>query len=969
MKTQRLFVTGLLVAFAALITFWYLQNQPQGIKKSPTDTRQYRSITLENGLTALLISDPKADRSAAALSVQVGQMQDPPPRQGLAHYLEHMLFLGTEKFPDPDSFGRYLSEQGGETNAFTSLENTNYHFMVNRDHLEPALDRFAQFFVAPLFAKEFAFREVNAVDSEHQKNKMSDFRRIYQLGRSSFNPSHPFSRFSTGSLESLGGEKLDPEALQKDLRDFYEQHYSANLMSLAILGIEPLDQLEQMVKTHFSAIKNKNLPAPGATGIQPILDPLPRIFEVEPIEEARQIKWSFLIPPQKENYREKPSLMISSLLGDEGTGSLLSMFKAKGWASKLNASGEFGVGDFSQFEVIVDLTPEGLKHWSEMTEDLFAYIELIKNEPNLNRYQLEMNRIGALEFQFEDKEQSLDLVRRLATELREVPPEEVLSYRYQFPPLKSGEEQKILARLTPQNMTLFLVAKGLKTNQTEPWYGTQFQKTQPLPEDLALWSHPRSVAGLALPPPNPFIADSAELVKRDQTSDVPQLILEEVGLKLWFEQEGRFNSPKVKLAVYFSSPKAYDSPSHAALAKIYTLMVQEELNEWAYPASVAGLNYRIDNGVRGLELQLEGYPANLPKLSAKVIEAMKLPKIDLLLFERVKRDLTESRQNQRYGQAYHRAIYELYYLTNQQLWHNDDYLAVLGDLTPADLSQFRDEFLSQLHLEVLALGNLSQAQAGSWTTEIKKGLGAPPLAESEILEQKAAQLEPGAKGFQLAVEDNNSAIIEYFQLGPETPAQTATLQLLAQIIEKPAYHRLRTLEQLGYIVWSSRQAQLGVEGLSIIVQSSQRDPVYLRDRIHAFLRDFESELVAMPEAEFNRYRDALAQAARIKPKNLNEEFRRHWSKIIEQDYQFNKEVLLATEVEKTTSEQVQALYQQLTGPKSKALSIEAFAKGLVLKPDKVPLITNKKERKLVQQYYPNRPDRLSRAINQAQDLK
>ena len=125
----------------------------------------------------------------------------------------------------------------------------------------------------------------------------------------------------------------------------------------------------------------------------------------------------------------------------------------------------------------------------------------------------------------------------------------------------------------------------------------------------------------------------------------------------------------------------------------------------------------------------------------------------------------------------------------------------------------------------------------------------------------------------------------------------------------------------------------------------------------------------MPEAEFNRYRDALAQAARIKPKNLNEEFRRHWSKIIEQDYQFNKEVLLATEVEKTTSEQVQALYQQLTGPKSKALSIEAFAKGLVLKPDKVPLITNKKERKLVQQYYPNRPDRLSRAINQAQDLK
>lgn len=92
-----------------------------GPVQSPNDDNAYRLITLENGLKALLISDPDAPKAAAALDVYVGSGDNPRGRGGLAHFLEHMLFLGTEKYPDPAEYERFITEHGGNRNAFTSF--------------------------------------------------------------------------------------------------------------------------------------------------------------------------------------------------------------------------------------------------------------------------------------------------------------------------------------------------------------------------------------------------------------------------------------------------------------------------------------------------------------------------------------------------------------------------------------------------------------------------------------------------------------------------------------------------------------------------------------------------------------------------------------------------------------------------------------------------------------------------------
>ena len=102
------------------------------------------------------------------MSVGVGSFADPPDAQGLAHFLEHMLFMGSRKYPDENEYDRYLKEHGGVSNAYTEFDQTCYFFSVGKGHLRGALDRFAQFFIDPLCKEDCMDREVKAVNNEFE---------------------------------------------------------------------------------------------------------------------------------------------------------------------------------------------------------------------------------------------------------------------------------------------------------------------------------------------------------------------------------------------------------------------------------------------------------------------------------------------------------------------------------------------------------------------------------------------------------------------------------------------------------------------------------------------------------------------------------------------------------------------------------------------------------------------------------
>lgn len=153
-------------------------------------------IKLENGIKALCIQHSGADKLAAAnLFVNVGGLEDPRKIKGLSHFLEHMLFLGSEKFPTEDEFAKLIQSNGGETNATTSFSETTYSFDIIEDEFENAFEQFAAMATAPILSRDGVDREVNAVESEFQKSFIEDGIRLFHFFGKFVENEHPANLF------------------------------------------------------------------------------------------------------------------------------------------------------------------------------------------------------------------------------------------------------------------------------------------------------------------------------------------------------------------------------------------------------------------------------------------------------------------------------------------------------------------------------------------------------------------------------------------------------------------------------------------------------------------------------------------------------------------------------------------------------------------------------------------------------
>ncbi|KAK5719033.1 metalloprotease, partial [Elasticomyces elasticus] len=375
-----------------------IERVTESLEKPELDDRSYRVIRLPNKLEALLVHDPDTDKASASVNVNVGNFNDPQDLPGLFHGLEHLLFMGTHKFPQENAYNQYLASHSGSSNAYTAATETNYFFEVSassaddshavatngtvngggvdqteesgKSPLYGALDRFAQFFVSPLFLESTLDRELRAVDSENKKNLQSDLWRLMQLNKSLSNHDHPYSHFSTGNLQTL---KEEPEKRGLDVRSefikFYEEHYSANRMKLVVLGRESLDELEGFVTEFFRDVKNKDLPQNRWDGVQPWL---PEHIGVQifakPVMDTRSLDIYFPFLDEEFLYESQPSRYLSHLVGHEGPGSILAYIKAKGWANGLSAGAMPVCPGASFFTISVRLTQEGLKQHRGVTK-------------------------------------------------------------------------------------------------------------------------------------------------------------------------------------------------------------------------------------------------------------------------------------------------------------------------------------------------------------------------------------------------------------------------------------------------------------------------------------------------------------------------------------------------------------------------------------------------------------------------
>lgn len=912
----RFFQTLFLIS--ALFAFHSTANAD--IEKSPNDSREYATLTLDNQLRVLLISDPTADKAAASMNVAVGSSADPRDRAGLAHFLEHMLFLGTDKYPEADEYQSYIRSHGGGHNAYTAQENTNYFFDVSAEFLEPALDRFAQFFIAPRFDEKYVDRERHAVHSEYQAKIRDDYRRGYAATKQVMNTAHSHNKFSVGSLKTLADR--EGSTVRDELIEFYKRYYSANLMTLVVFGREPLPELKQLAIDKFSAVQNRN--------VEPFHDDetlfkpgqLPQQLFIEPVKDIRSLTLTFPIPEFRSKWQQKPLYYISSLVGYEGQGSLLSYLKDKGWATSLSASPGHSLENEGSFMVMVSLTEQGLENYLSVTKALFQYIQLLKQEGIQEALYNEEKQLSSIEFLFQEKSEPIHLTSSLARQMQYFPTEKVISSSYTFKDFDAELINSYLKEIRPDNLFLSLKAKGLETDQIEAYYKTPYAVEKFTKEQLAELKASDIPEQLSIRSQNPFIAENLELLKETKT-EKPELASQDQGFEFWYQFDTEFRVPRANFYFTLQSPVANQNAKNWVLNSLYTQLVQEQLNETLYDAYLAGMGTEIYPHMKGISVRLSGYNDKLNLLLDQVLAALSKPDFDQKRFDILKQRQIEQLQNSFNDKPYNQTINRLYELLLPQ--HDKlSQLEAAKQVTLADLESYTLELLQQPALKAIAHGNIAQEYATAMANNVKTIFAKDESATLEPI--RVTQIPTDAPLIETVEVDHNDAAITMMLQGENNSAKArAEISVLAELLSAPFYNELRTEKQLGYIVFATPIQMNKTPGMAFIVQSPNTSATELENNIDLFLTEWQSKLPTLTETELDRFKSSVLSRILKKDNKLSSRTKRYWRELDWGERSFDTRAQLAEAVKNVALTDLETTFHNL---QKRRLTVKSFGNKL-----------------------------------------
>ncbi|XP_056865434.1 insulin-degrading enzyme-like 2 [Raphanus sativus] len=731
-----------------------------------------------------------------------------------------------------------------------------------------------------------------------------------------------------------------PEAKGIDTRSelvkFYDKHYSASIMQLVVYGKENLDKTQCLVEEIFQEILNTNKSIPVFPGQPCTPDHLQVLVKAVPIKQGHKLTVSWPVTPSIHHYEEAPCSYLGHLIGHKGEGSLFHALKTLGWATGLHAGEVDLTMESSFFNVSVDLTDAGHEHMQDVLGLLFRHIKHLQQSGVSQWIFDELSAICEAEFHYQAKRDPFSYAMAISRNMKIYPTKHWLvgsSLPSRFNP---DIVQKVLNELSPSNVRIFWRSKKFEgqTDKTEPWYNTAYSLENITEFTIQEWKQSAPDVKLHLPVPNVFIPTDFSLKDIKDEDIFPVLLRKTSFSRTWYKPDTKFFIPKAYVKIYFNCPLANTSPDALVLSNIFVWLLVDCLNEYAYYARSAGLNYGLSLSDNGFELYLAGFNHKLRILLEAIMQKIAKFEVKPDRFYVIKETITKAYQNIKFQQPYEQGMIYCSMVLQDRTWPWTEQLDALTHLEAEDLVNFVPMLLSRTFVECYIAGNVEKNDAESMVEHIEDVLFndpkpiSRPIFPSQTMTNRVVELGTRMKYFchqeGSNPSDENSALVHYIQVHQDEFAMNSKLQLFRLIAKQATFHQLRTVEQLGYITSLSQSNHSGVYGLQFIIQSSVKDPGHIDSRVQSLLKDLENKLHKISDEEFKSNVTALVDMKLEKHKNLNEESSFYWREIKNGTFKFNRkdeEVAALRELEKTELIEFFDTYIKVDAPKKKSMSI------------------------------------------------
>ncbi|MDT4310659.1 pitrilysin [Klebsiella aerogenes] len=839
------------------------------IRKSEKDPRHYQAIRLQNGMVVLLVSDPQAVKSLSALVVPVGSLQDPADHQGLAHYLEHMTLMGSQKYPQPDSLAEFLKMHGGSHNASTAPYRTAFYLEVENDALNGAVDRLADAIAAPLLDKKYAERERNAVNAELTMARTRDGMRMAQVSAETINPAHPASQFSGGNLDTLSDKPGSP--VLDALHAFRDRWYSANLMKAVIYSNKPLPELASIAAATYGRVPNHDISKPEIT--VPVVTDAQKgiVIHYVPAMPRKVLRVEFRIDNNSAQFRSKTDELVTYMIGNRSPGTLSDWLQKQGLAEGIRADSDPAVnGNSGVLAISATLTDKGLAHRDEVTAAIFSYLNLLRTQGIDKRYFDELAHVLELDFRYPSINRDMDYVEWLADTMIRVPVEHVLDVvniadRYDAQAIKDR-----LAMMTPQNARIWYISPNEPHNKTAYFVNAPYQVDKISARTFTDWQQKSAAIKLQLPALNPYIPDDFTLIKSDKAYPHPELIVDEPTLRVVYAPSQYFASePKADVSLVLRNPQAMDSARRQVMFALNDYLAGIALDQLSNQAAVGGISFSTGAN-NGLMVNANGYTQRLPQLFTALLDGYFSYTPTEEQLEQAKSWYAQMMDSADKGKAYDQAIMPIQMLSQVSYFERKTRRDLLPSITLKEVINYRDNLKARGRPELLVIGNMSARQSTDLARQIQKQLGADG---NEWCRNKDVLIDSKQLAmFEKAGSSTDSALAAVFAPpNVDEYSSMAASSLLGQIIQPWFYNQLRTEEQLGYAVFAFSMNVGRQWGMGFLLQSSDKQPAFLWQRFQAFFPTAEAKLRAMKPEEFAQIQQAAISQMLQAPQTLSEE--------------------------------------------------------------------------------------------------
>jgi insulysin len=849
------------------------------IPKADNDIKDYYYMILPNELKVVIIVDKLSTSCGALINVGVGSTSDPQPYEGMAHFLEHMVFLGSEKYQDV-KFMESINKNGGMTNASTGDTDTTYYFSINCDKFIENLNIMADFFISPLLKKENVDKERNAVNSESVKNLLDDNWIFNEIIKKTMQTDFAYNHYTCGNLDTLNGPNLD-----EIVRKFFNDHYSANIMHLVVHVNSKIDLnvLKNNIIETFSKIINKNLNKTYKYGN--LLIPNQTVKYI-PNTDIDSLTICLQIEKQFTNLIDSPFQILDWIITSKTDNTIFRILENKGYITDIDIGQVFTFDDNILYIVKFILTKKGLKKTDYIYKLFFDYINAIITYEKLDKIYDNISKAKNRDFNLAISENVIDTLQHVNfllindIELQNINTYLIMSPEYN---LIKNKIFDFFKQINVHNSSLIISSTDFKKQNYKYIIDKIYNVKYVVDTNIISYENEKNQLGQLLEP-NRFITDKIDIIPGEDfyPHKKPELISQE-NYNFVYNFNSSFRNPEVHYYLSLIMPDILKNPEIYIKTQLYLNSVYSDHSGVIDELDKAGYNFGMTLNQDNLIIYLKTDNNNCDLIINNIIKP--IFSLDYIAkgFDSVKEKIYKQYKSFYKEQPIKKIGVRINKLLLDKFYTPYDMKKYIKNAKYYDCQKLFFDIIKNSNTNIVVSGNIKQNDAQTYSSLIYNYLHIQNNVVINMDDTKLKNIKypfyPKCKNFNKD-EKNTMFTLSYilFSLKKSDPTfydEVAFLNLINSVFDIRYFTKLRTEEQFGYIV-HTKISYIGSDyiktgALQFRVQSPVKNSDYLLKRTLEFiLYDGFNYIKSLNEQQFNEYKDGIISGLSNKFNNLLE---------------------------------------------------------------------------------------------------